>query len=174
MSSFWNRLSRILTNSALWRARSESERKTLIVGTAALSLMLIFQFGYKPITQSVQTLRLQTQAQADQLIVLRSQIAGRKLNLAAQPQNTVPSLSSTMSLAAVLEGALTEAGFKGAIKKIEPLSESVVRVELGGVNFDALVTTLESLSKNQRVSVQELSLDAIAPSTVSARMTFSR
>ncbi len=174
MSSLWKRLISGLTNSALWRARSESERKTLIVGAMALSLMLIFQFGYKPITQAMRTLRSQTQTQADQLIVLRSQLAARKVDLAAQPQNTVPSLSSSMSLAAVLEGTLTEAGFKGALKKIEPLSETAVRVELGGVNFDALITTLESLSKNQRVSVQELSLDAIAPSTVSARMTFSR
>ncbi|NJR44120.1 type II secretion system protein M [bacterium] len=57
---------------------------------------------------------------------------------------------------------------------MEALNETQVRVELGGVNFDALISAIEKLAKTQQVSVLELSIDAIAPSTVNARITFSR
>lgn len=174
MNSLWKKLNSALNNSAFWRARGESERRTLIVAAAVVLLMLTFQFAYRPITGSVKALRAQTALQAQQLASLRVQIAARKQSLAALPVTNVPSLTDGMSLPAVLEGALTEAGFKSALKKIEPLSDASVRVELGGVNFDALITALESLAKDKRVSVKELSLDAIAPSTVSARITFSR
>jgi len=174
MKAIWSKLSSTLTHTAFWRARNESERRTLVIAALILLLMLAFQFVYKPITTSVKVLRSQTQQQAQQIASLRVQIAARKQSLAMQPSVNVPSVSDSMSLPAVLEGALTEAGFKSALKKIEPLSDASVRVELGGVNFDALVTTLELLAKNKRVTVKELSLDAIAPSTVSARITFSR
>lgn len=174
MKSLWRKLSYALTNTAFWRARGESERRTLVIAALVAVLMLAFQFIYKPFTNSVKSLSAQTGLQAQQLASLRVQIAARKQSLAALPGADVPSLSDGMSLPAVLEGALTEAGFKGALKKIEPLSDASVRVELGGVNFDALITALELLAKDKRVSVKELSLDAIAPSTVSARITFVR
>jgi len=174
MKSLWRRLNSALSKSAFWRARGESERRTLAIAALIVLLMLAFQLIYKPITTSVKSLRAQTQLQAQQLASLRVQITARAQSLAMQPDVNMPSLSDGMSLPAVLEGALTEAGFKSALKKIEPLSDASVRIELGGVNFDALVTTLESLAKNKGVTVKELSLDAIAPSTVSARITFSR
>jgi type II secretory pathway component PulM len=169
MMRFVQSLQARLSRLPLWQQRSVSERRTLLIAAAVLLAMALYQFLVLPARAAVAALEQRTNAQALQIAALQERLAQQQA-----PTLAAPSMTTTLSLPAQVETALIDAGFKGALKKIEALSEADVRVELSGVNFDRLISTIEVLASNQQISVSELSVDAIAPSTVNARMRLTR
>jgi type II secretory pathway component PulM len=160
-----------LTQSKFWRERSVSERRTLSIAASLLLLMLAFQLLLKPWLSWQRALQTETELQASQLIELRRLMQSRQLPTQA-PSAAVQ--SAAISLPALVERELTQAGVKSALKKLDPIDNEQVRVELGGVNFNQTVTVLEKLAREQKVQIEELSVDAVAPSTVTARFTLKR
>ncbi len=81
---------------------------------------------------------------------------------------------SASSLTAIVDQSIRGKNMQGGLKNITTVPPNKVRLELGGVNFDVLMTMLEQLEHESQVQVVELSIDTLGTSTVNAKVTLSR
>jgi type II secretory pathway component PulM len=158
-----------------WAGRSASERRTLSFAGAALALMLAYGGVYEPLHSAHQRLQAQVREQAIAIASAQALIAGRGPLVKMQSPDGVSSLS-------IVDQAVRAANLQSGMKSINPSGEAGseqgidggVRLEFGGVNFEALAGVLEKLENERDMEVLELSLDAISAGTVSGKIMIAR
>jgi type II secretory pathway component PulM len=156
-----------------WAGRSASERRTLSYAGAALALMLGYGGFYEPLHSGHQRLQAQVREQAIAIANAQALISGRGPLVKMQSPDGVSSLS-------IVDQAVRAASLQSGMKSINPSSDSEqgigngVRLEFGGVNFEALAGVLEKLENEKDMEVLELSLDAISAGTVSGKIMIAR
>ena len=186
MSTRQSKLANKLAN--FWLLRSVSEKRTLSV-SAVLLLVLVAFFGvYEPLRKTHARMGLQVQSQTIALKEISALMAARAARqgqtmsgqtpgqttpgaFGAQPALANPSASS---LTAIVDQSIRGKNMQGGLKNITTVPPNKVRLELGGVNFDVLMTLLEQLEHESQVQVLELSIDTLGTSTVNAKVTLSR
>jgi|GEM_PF-3056794 len=167
-----------------WLLRSASEKRTLGVSFVLLILFVGFFGVYEPLRKAHARMVLQVQTQAIALKEISALITAR----AARPGQTAFSQTSqgafgadlalasqsASSLTAIVDQSIRGKNLQGGLKNITTVPPNKVRLELGGVNFDVLMTMLEQLEHDNQVQVLELSIDTLGTSTVNAKVTLSR
>ena len=182
-----SRLTNKLAN--FWLLRSASEKRTLSV-SAVLLLVLVAFFGvYEPLRKTHARMVLQVQSQAvalkeiSALLAARAARQGQKMPGQTTLGQATPGAfgaqlalanPSASSLTAVVDQSIRGKNMQGGLKNITTVPPNKVRLELGGVNFDVLMTLLEQLEHESQVQVLELSIDTLGTSTVNAKVTLSR
>ena len=175
--------------ASFWLLRSASEKRTLSVAIALLLTLIAFFGLYEPIRKAHARMILQAQSQAIALKEISLLMAAR----AARQGQTVPGQTaagqggpsafgaelalanrSASSLTALVDQSIRGKNMQGGLKNITTVPPNKVRLELGGVNFDVLMTMLEQLEHESQVQVVELSIDTLGTSTVNAKVTLSR
>lgn len=170
-----------LANKAanFWLLRSASEKRTLSV-SAILLVALVGFFGvYEPLRKSHARMVLQVQSQTIALKEISALMAARA---ARQGQTATGAMAANLdavnqsasSLTAIVDQSIRGKNMQGGLKNITTVPPNKVRLELGGVNFDVLMTLLEQLEHESQVQVIELSIDTLGTSTVNAKVTLSR
>ena len=162
-----------------WLLRSASEKRTLSV-SAILLVALVGFFGvYEPLRKSHARMVLQVQSQTIALKEISALMAARA---ARQGQTATGAMAANLdvvnqsasSLTAIVDQSIRGKNMQGGLKNITTVPPNKVRLELGGVNFDVLMTLLEQLEHESQVQVLELSIDTLGTSTVNAKVTLSR
>ncbi len=180
-----------------WLLRSASEKRTLSVSAVLLVALVAFFGVYEPLRKTHARMVLQVQSQAIALREISALMAAR----AARQGQTMPGQTtpgpvtpgpvtpgqvtpgafgaeranpSASSLTAIVDQSIRGKNMQGGLKNITTLPPNQVRLELGGVNFDLLMTLLEQLEHESQVQVVELSIDTLGTSTVNAKVTLSR
>ncbi len=171
-----------------WQLRSASERRTLAFSAILLFLIVAFFGVYEPLRKTHMRMVFQAQSQAHALTEISALMAARaRLNQTIQGQTgSNQSAQSTFgaesavanqigsSLTAIVDQSIRAKNLQGGLKNITTVPPNRVRLELGGVNFDVLMTMLEQLELENQVQVLELSIDTLGASTVNAKVTLSR
>jgi general secretion pathway protein M len=152
-----------------WQQRNDSEKRTLIIASVLLSLMLGYFGVIEPVQKAFQSARAQIKSQAEALREIRARMQARS---AVAPQH----ISSTgdASLTALVDQSVRSKNMQSGMKSITPVPPNRVRIELGGVNFDVLMAMLEQLEQDHQVQVVELAIDTLGTSTVNAKVTFAK
>ncbi len=176
-SKFGDRLARF------WLLRSASERRTLGIGAVLLILLVTFFGVYEPLRKTHARMVLQAQSQAIALKEITALMAVRTARGQSGSGQVVQGAfgadlalanQSASSLTAIVDQSIRGRNLQGGLKNITTVPPNKVRLELGGVNFDVLMTMLEQLEHDSQVQVLELSIDTLGTSTVNAKVTLSR
>jgi type II secretory pathway component PulM len=169
-----------LVNKArnFWLLRSASEKRTLSVAGVLLLTSMVFFGVYEPLRKTHARMVLQTQSQALALkevsALMAARIARQGLSATGPGANPDAANQSASSLTALVDQSIRGKNMQGGLKNISTVPPNKVRLELGGVNFDVLMTMLEQLERESQVQVLELSIDTLGTSTVNAKVTLAR
>jgi type II secretory pathway component PulM len=152
-----------------WQQRNASERRTLSISAALISVMLCYFVIYEPVHKAFASARSQIKSQAQALEQIRALMKTRN---AAAPTHSVS--TGDASLTALVDQSVRAKNLQSGLKNITPVPPNRVRIELGGVNFDVLMAMLEQLELDHQVQVVELAIDTLGTSTVNAKVTFAK
>jgi len=148
-----------------WQLRSPAERSIWLVAGGIVLVLAAWALFWQPLTRDAERLERRLAEQRTTLDTARRQAD----EIATLARNTaVPSVRDARS---DVESALARQGLKAtAIDR----DDQRLRVTLDAVSFDVLATLLESLQRDARLSVVELTAAArVEPGQVRAEMTFS-
>ena len=164
---------------SFWLLRSASEKRTLSLAAVLLLALLAFFGVYEPLRKTHARMVLQAQSQTAALKVISALMAARTAGSGLTAQGTLaanPEAASQTgsSLTALVDQSIRSKNLQGGLKNITTVPPNKVRLELGGVNFDVLMTLLEQLEHESQVQVSELSIDTLGSSTVNAKVTLIR
>jgi len=148
-----------------WQLRSPAERSIWLVAGGIVLVLAAWALFWQPLTRDAERLERRLAEQRTTLDTARRQAD----EIATLARNTaVPSVRDARS---DVESALARQGLKAtAIDR----DDQRLRVTLDAVSFDVLATLLESLQRDARLSVVELTAAArVEPGQARAEMTFS-
>lgn len=146
-----------------WLARTEQERKFLVVGAAVVLVALVYGLLLAPALEGRDSLRSSLPAlrqQAAQLQTLATEAQSLSANPAPQaPPMTADSLTASMAQYGLKAGSLTMTG-------------EYAKAQFNGVSFANLMAWLDAQRRENRVQVQEASFTALpAVGQVDATLT---
>lgn len=158
-----------------WQALEPRERLFLRIGSALLTLLLLWAFAWLPYQQATKQLHSKIDSREQQFAELR-QISAQVKNSASSGQintlNTQPDRAGR-SLLRLADETVRAAGLAAALKRIEPETDTRAQVWLENASFDRLIGWLESLEKNYSVSIESANISRPASAgngTVNARV----
>ncbi|MBF0434671.1 MAG: type II secretion system protein M [Magnetococcales bacterium] len=155
-----------------WRNLAARERRVVVIGTAALSVMLVYALLWSPFVQSLEGARARVQAAVDAVTWMRSQAAEAKTLQAALGEGGKVALTGTLS--AFIEEGARKGGLATVLKGVEPSGNDQVIVKLEQAPFHALVAWM--------IDLHAKGIDAVSASLerdkelgkVNARLVFAR
>jgi len=161
-------MSRIDELRAWYLSLQERERRVLLAGAAALTVMLLYAALLHPYFSSRQRLQQDIADQRD-LIAWMRPAAAQIQSLRGQQPSGMP---AGQSLLAVVDKSASDAGFGAALKQIQTGNDGSVRVQMQGVGFDSLVRWLGSLQQRYGITVRDMTAQrSTSPGDVDAGFT---
>jgi type II secretory pathway component PulM len=152
-----------------WKARNESEKRTLSIAAIALALCLAWLLIVQPLRIKFATM------QADVLRLDQSLVEIERLTVQRKAPGTLPVATATdASLTALIDQKVRSLNLQAGLKSIAPQENGRVSIELGGANFDVLMHMLEQLETERGVRVVEMSIETLGSSTVNAKLSLSQ
>jgi general secretion pathway protein M len=153
---------------AWWASLAERERRVLAGGGIALALIVLYAAVYDPVVAA----HRQRQSELAAARALAAQIE----QLAAAAPQGGPALAGTgQSLLAVVDQSRQGSGIDKPPSRIQPEGDTIVRIWLEDVPFDALVRWLGELQTRYGVRVESADIQRESGAgLVSARLTLAR
>lgn len=139
---------RLLRDSvqAFWSEREARERRTVSIGAAVVGLVVLYLIGFAPALGG--TARLQKQ-----LPQLRQQaLALQALSREASALNAAPPAPAVLSTRESVEAVLARKGIKA---QSVVATGDLVRVQMNGVSFAAVLEWLDEMQKSARLTLVE-------------------
>ncbi|HYW75200.1 MAG TPA: type II secretion system protein M [Gammaproteobacteria bacterium] len=145
------------------------ERRLLIVGGIAIVLMVVYFAVVTPVRSAHSRLMNDVQ-QKQQLLALINRSAGRIQSAGASGGHLKPG----ESVFAATSAAIQSSPISGAVQRLEQTRNGGVRLSLSGVDFDALVQWLGTLSRQDGiVAIRATIQQSSNPGTVDAKLTLN-
>lgn len=146
-------------------------RERLIAGSGLLIGVLLLVWGvlWQPLGREKLRLTEQVELQRRELAMVRA--------VAAIPAQAGIAATAVVdrqgkSLLALIDASARAANLELALKRVEPIGARSVRASFEFASFDTLIAWLESLARDYRVRVIDLSVDRVEGNgLVSARIT---
>jgi len=155
-----------------WISLGARERLMVLIGTAALILILLWALVLDPINSKLKTLRTQVPVKEQTVAWMRTQ-AQSVAPLVAKAKREQGDTS--IPLLTIIEQTAGQAQLRDAIKRIQPGDDSDVQVWLSDAYFDPWIQWVEVLKKKGiEVSSLTVSRGRNENNTVSIRATFQR
>lgn len=153
---------------AWYQSLPERDRRVLLLGGAALGLILIYLVILHPFFAGKQAMQAHIHEQQE-LVTWMRPVAAQIQSLRGQQSGGLP---SGQSLLAVVDTSAGQAGFGTALKQVQTGNDGSVRVQLQGVAFDNLVRWLGDLQQRYGVTARELTAQrGSGPGVVDASLT---
>ncbi len=151
-----------------WFGLQANERRTLIIGGGALTLILIYFAGWVPLQESVATLESQVQEQRSLKNWMEQSAAEmQQLRRGATGQAPV----AGRSLLTMVDQSARSGQLGSSLKRLEPEGENGVKVWLEQAAFDEMMSWLVALEQQSGVSVATITIERKAEGRVDANMT---
>lgn len=145
----------MIDNIRNWfEARSSREQVILIAGGTLLLILLLWALVWYPIAQGRAELSQRVEDQERLLSWMRDASKGVRLGRAETMMTTD---GASVSLLTLVDESLRAHELGGAVRRVEPEGDSIVRLWLDGARFDDLMTWLTTLDRGYGTTVQELS-----------------
>lgn len=155
-----------------WYTLGARERLMVLIGTAALILILIWALVLDPINSKLKTLRAQVPIKEQTVSWMNTQ-AQSVAPLVAKAQRERGDTS--IPLLTIIEQTAAQAQMRDSIKRIQPGEDNDVQVWLSDAYFDPWIQWVEVLKK-KGIEVSSLTVNRGRNdnNTVSIRATFER
>ena len=156
-----------------WFMNLETRERLFLLGGAAVLLLLLLYVGvWQPLWRSVDSLRDTVREERSTIQWMLSSAAEiRGLQAGAGGQKT--GLGGRSLLAVVDQSARSE-GLGPVLKRVEPEGNDAVRVWLENAPFDALITWIANLSRQQGVAVRAITVERVpTDGWVNSRVTLT-
>lgn len=151
------------TGAAWWNERNDQERRMLKIGGAVVAFGIVYGLLIDPAFSGRAKLQKELPQLRQQVAELQS-MAGEASQLAAQAPIQPPPMSRESMTASLQARGLTTQSMS--------VTGEYARVEFKGVAFAALVTWLDTLRRDARISVQDANISAQnTPGQVDATLT---
>jgi len=152
---------------AWWQSLQIRERGLLMVGVAALALLLVYMAVLRPLNAARVRLDSSLASLEQSLVVARPQ--ANAILAARSGGAAVPAVGP--SLLALADSSARDAGLKDSLKSLTPLDDKRVKVDLEVADFDVMVAWIEKLDGAHGIDVVEWSVNReLVPGKVSSRM----
>jgi general secretion pathway protein M len=155
---------------AWWNGLARREQRIVAVGAIAVSLMFGWAFVWHPLAAKRAELRDAVDAQRRDLAYVRVATADVERLRAAGTHARAD--RQGRSLLALADATARTSGLEGALKRVEPVGATSVRVSFEVARFDALVGWIEGLTRDYGIETTDFSADrADGVGLVNARVT---
>jgi general secretion pathway protein M len=156
--------------AAAWERMSERDRRTLAIGALVVALLLGWALVWHPLSMRRAELRETVESQRRDLAYVRVATADVDRLRAAGMQSRGD--RQGRSLLALADATARSAGLEGALRRVEPVGTSGVRVSFEFASFDVLIAWIEQLTREYGVEATDFSADrADGVGLVNARVT---
>jgi general secretion pathway protein M len=156
--------------AAAWERMSERDRRTLAIGALVVALLLGWALVWHPLSMRRAELRETVESQRRDLAYVRVATADVDRLRAAGMQSRGD--RQGRSLLALADATARSAGLEGALRRVEPVGTSGVRVSFEFASFDVLIAWIERLTREYGVEATDFSADrADGVGLVNARVT---
>ncbi|MGF1548286.1 MAG: type II secretion system protein GspM [Thiotrichales bacterium] len=150
-------------------------RERLLVGGGggALALLAIYLLLWEPMAKQVRELRQTQAAQQTQLDWMRAASAEAR---ALQGTTSTPVRGDGGgSLIGVVESSVSQAGLRGSVRRIEPVSGERISIELRDAPFNTVIGWLGLLQTQHGAEIDEFNASrAASDGLINARFTLKR
>jgi len=155
---------------AWWNALSPRDQRTVAVGGAVVAAMLGWALIWHPLALKRAELRETVDAQSRDLAYVRFATAEVERLRAAGKHSRGD--RQGRSLLALADASARSGGLEGALRRVEPVGTSSVRVSFEFASFDALIGWIEGLTRDYGIEATDFSADrADGVGLVNARVT---
>ncbi len=146
------------------------ERRLLYIGSAVAAVLLLYLAVWAPLSAKVDRLREGVARQ--QALEAWMQQASQEVQRLRKATATGSGQRPRQSLLALTDQSARQRGLAQAIKRVQPDGQDKVNIRLEGAAFDDVVTWLETLQSQYRVSVATITIDRQdQPGLVDVRLT---
>ncbi len=153
-----------------WSALAEREQRLVAAGAIFVALMLGWAFVWHPLVVKRAELREAVDAQLRDLAYVRVAAADTEHLRATGKQARRD--RQGRSLLALADATARASGLEGALKRVEPVGATSVRVSFEVARFDALIGWIEGLTHDYGIEATDFSADrADGVGLVNARVT---
>jgi general secretion pathway protein M len=146
--------------NSLFKNLNPRERYSLIVGSSALLLFLVYILLWQPWQNQVQEMQLRVGEQVDELAWMQ-QAAKDVKQLRSAGTASVPN-RPTASLFSIIDSSMAQTSLAKANKRIEPNTEQEIRISFEQANFSDLIQWMANLQQKYSLQVQVITLEKLA------------
>ena len=155
---------------AWWNGLARREQRMVAAGAMFVALMLGWAFVWHPLVVKRTELREEIDAQQRDLAFVR--VAAADVDRLRSTGKQGRRDRQGRSLLALADATARTAGLEGALKRVEPVGTTSVRVTFDVARFDALVAWIEGLTRDYGIEAVDFSADrADGVGLVNARVT---
>lgn len=155
---------------AWWNTLALREQQTLAIGGIIVALMLGWALIWHPLALKRAELRDTVETQRRDLALVRVEVAQVEKLRAAGTHSRAD--RQGRSLLALADATARGGGLEGALRRVEPVGASSVRVSFEFARFDALIAWIENLTRDYGIETTDFSADrADGVGLVNARVT---
>lgn len=155
---------------AWWNTLSPRDQRTVAIGGVLVAAMLGWALIWHPLSLKRAELRETVDAQRRDLAYVRVATAEVERLRAAGKHSRGD--RQGRSLLALADASARAGGLEGALRRVEPVGASSVRVSFEFASFDALIGWIEGLTRDYGIEATDFSSDrADGVGLVNARVT---
>jgi len=155
---------------AWWSTLAVREQRMVAVGAIVVALLLGWALVWHPLALKRAELLDTVDAERRDLAYVRVAAAEVERLRAAGTHSRAD--RQGRSLLALADATARAGGLEGALRRVEPVSSSSVRVSFESARFDALVAWIENLTRDYGIEATDFSADrADGVGLVNARVT---
>jgi general secretion pathway protein M len=155
---------------AWWNGLAEREQRIVAAGAIFVVLMLGWAFVWHPLVVKRAELSDEVDAQRRDLAYVR--VAAADVDRLRTTGKQGRRDRQGRSLLALADATARTAGLEGALKRVEPVAATSVRVTFEVARFDALIAWIEGLTRDYGIEAVDFSADrADGVGLVNARVT---
>lgn len=155
---------------AWWNGLAAREQRIVAIGAALVALMLGWALVWHPLALKRTELRDAVDAQRRDLAYVR--VAAAEVERLRAVGTHSRADRQGRSLLALADATARSSGLESALRRVEPVGASSVRVTFEVASFDALVGWIESLTRDYGIEATDFSADrAEGVGLVNARVT---
>lgn len=155
-----------------WQARTSQEHMALIIGTAAVLLLLLFLLLWRPFNQALEKKALVVESQQVTLSWMQDNL---DLIKRLRRQQKASGAGSNEALLTLVDRTAKKSEIRQQIQRIKPQGDNAVQLWIEQAPFDTVIEWLGQLTQTYAIEIDSLSVDRQdKPGLVNARLVLQR
>ncbi|MEJ2622365.1 MAG: type II secretion system protein M [Candidatus Thiodiazotropha sp.] len=155
-----------------WLSKTPQEHMAMIVGGAAVLLLLLYLILWRPFQQSIEQKALQVKSQESTLQWMKE---NADLVKSLRGTQNSKGKASNEALLTLVDRTAKRIQLRQQIKRIKPQGDDGVQLWVEQAPFDTLIRWLDQMSQDYSLNIESLNIDRQdAPGLVNARVVLQR
>ena len=153
-----------------WSALAVREKQAVAIGGSLLGIFVVYAGMWSPLVGHVANMR--SRIESDQKTLTFLQVADKEIQKIERNVTAKNKAASPVVLLGVLQKQINHAGLDANLTQLKQATNETIEMHFQKIAFDKLVRLLMTVSKEQAISVSQMSVTAEnAPGMVNADIT---